>query len=486
MLYQRLLAHYKDTPQTNAYISSDGSLTYAQLIEYSAKLAHALHQLPPGPIVVFGHKQIWMPVAFFACFFSGHPYVPINSDTPAARVNSILSISGACTALAVEDVQASLPCFSLSKIQSICTSASAPFYFPQQIDADTPFYVLFTSGSTGVPKGIPISYGNLTAFLSQMQSWLSPYHKEIITVINTALFSFDLSVADLFYTFYNGKTLFALEKDVQKEFFHLFARLAQSKAQLMVLTPTFASYCLLDRSFSQKILPHLKVLFFCGETLSSATVQKLWRRFPGLHIFNAYGPTEATVAVCAAEIQPSFLSSSLPVGHVHHDIQLSGSSAAESQIEEIILTGPQLSGGYLSSVVGGFCNLNKTPAFKTGDLGRIYNGLLYFHGRKDRQIKRGGHRIEPAEIETALNTLADISQSAVLLFKNHLCAVVIPKQTNAAISAVQVRGQLAKFLPAYMLPDRFFTLSSLPFTPNGKLDYSFLESYLEEQMYGGC
>lgn len=487
MFYKHLLSHLHHIPEVPAYIAADGMLTYRQLIEYSARLANHLRTLPQGPVAVFGHKQIWMPVAFLACFFSGRPYVPVNSDTPPSRLAAILSLSEACGVLAIEAVEISCPTLSLEEIQRICVTEASPIFYPSHINATQLLYILFTSGSTGRPKGIPISYSNLNAFLSQMQSWLSPCQDTVCRVMNTAPFSFDLSVADLFYSFFNGKTLYALEKEAQEDLSSLFSCLSDSGAELVVLTPTFAKYCLLDSCFCRDNFPHLNTLFFCGETLSPSTVQKLWRRFPGLRIVNAYGPTESTVAVCAVEIQPYFVSSALPVGAVSSCIQIVNNALSpvpDGEPGEIVLTGPQVSIGYLDSSAVGFFTFDGQHAFRTGDMGKIQNGLLYFHGRKDRQIKRAGHRIEPAEIEAAINQLPGISQNAVIFYNNRLCVLMVPESDEKKPDSHQMRQQLALSLPQYMLPDLFFNIKNIPFTSNGKLNYAVLTAYLEEQLYG--
>ena len=178
---------------------------------------------------------------------------------------------------------------------------------------------------------------------------------------NQALYSFDLSVADVYYSLAVGAELAPLTQQEQRDFPILFARLADSGAELAVLTPSFAELCLCDRRFCTALLPRLRVIFFCGEPLKPRTAARLFERFPGVRVLNAYGPTEATCAVCCAEITPGMTGwPRLPVGRTDEAavrlLVMEGNRTLPEGAEgELVLCGASVAAGYCGGLRGGFC-----------------------------------------------------------------------------------------------------------------------------------
>ena len=174
-------------------------------------------------------------------------------------------------------------------------------------------YIIFPSGSTGTPKGVPISYANLGNFTRWICSdeVLSGFEHPV--VFSPASFGFDLSVAGIYYTLANGGTLITVSREEQKSFDGIFSALQKSGAEIAMVTPTFMKLCLLNGDFNAEKFPRLRCCWFCGERLEKALCEKLLRRFPSLKIINAYGPTEATCAVCSAMITAETLAAGEPL-----------------------------------------------------------------------------------------------------------------------------------------------------------------------------
>ncbi len=359
----------------------------------------------------------------------------------------------------------------------------------------TRIYILFTSGSTGDPKGVVITLGCLDHFLG----WILAEQKftelgEIF--LNQAPFSFDLSVMDLYSSLATGGTLFSVSRDLVANPKLLYRALAQSGLTTWVSTPSFAQFCLAEEKFDQAMLPRIRRFLFCGETLAPQTARSLLARFPDAQVWNTYGPTEATVATTSVRIDNAILEkyAPLPVGRAMPGTEVflageNGSTVPFAQPGEIIIAGPNVSPGYIGRDVpapGPFFSRGGERAYRTGDLGRIVDSLLFFEGRIDQQIKLSGYRIELGDIEANLRLLDLVRDAAVVPVRkkgnvSSLAAFVVlrvPNEISEFEIAQTIRDRLGERLPAYMLPRRFVFLQALPMTANGKIDRSKLAESL--------
>jgi D-alanine--poly(phosphoribitol) ligase subunit 1 len=244
------------------------------------------------------------------------------------------------------------------------------------------------------------------------------------------------------------------------------------------------------------MLPRLRRFLFCGETLAPETATRLLRRFPAGQVWNTYGPTEATVATTFVHIDHKVLEkySPLPVGRPMPGTEVfvvdeNFHRLPANQRGEIIIAGPNVSPGYLARpdlTANAFFQYRGQCAYRTGDWGRYHDGLLFFEGRIDGQIKLNGYRIELGDVEANLRALPLVRDAVVLpVTKNGLA------QSLAAFVVLSARGETSDFeltnalrkrlgerLPAYMLPRRFIFLDALPITANGKADRSKLAESL--------
>jgi D-alanine--poly(phosphoribitol) ligase subunit 1 len=276
----------------------------------------------------------------------------------------------------------------------------------------------------------------------------------------------------------------------------LFALLEESGISTWVSTPSFVRFCLAEPSFGEAMLPRLRRLLFCGETLPPEVARQLLDRFPRAAVWNTYGPTEATVATTSVRIDREVLGRGgpLPVGRPMRGTRVSvvdesGREVAPGTKGEIIIAGPNVSPGYLGPPElskGVFSRVDGVQAYRTGDWGRYEDGWLYFEGRRDDQVKLQGYRIELGDVEANLRALPEIRDAVVLPVRENglpafLAAFVITAGGRPAAeleAAHRLRMQLGERLPPYMVPRIVRFVDSFPMTSNGKADRQRLAGLL--------
>jgi D-alanine--poly(phosphoribitol) ligase subunit 1 len=471
-------------PEATAHISDDRTLTYGELRRHSDALACYLTERlgeDRRPIAVLGHREPEMLIAFLGAVKSGRPYVPLDTALPQQRIDKILAASRAALVLTPKDV------LQFSALQTRCPSRG--------VQGDEPFYILFTSGSTGEPKGVIITLACLEHFIT----WMLTEHRftqlgEVF--LNQAPFSFDLSVMDLYCSLATGGTLFSITRDRIANPKELYRALASSSVTTWVSTPSFAQMCLVEERFSETMLPRVRRFLFCGETLTPQTAAHLLKRFPRAQVWNTYGPTEATVATTSIRIDAGILErySPLPVGRAMPGTEILIVNGNREVLPakargEIIIVGPNVSPGYLTRpdlTAKVFFQYHGQRAYRTGDFGRFRDNLLFFEGRMDEQIKLTGYRIELGDVEANLRALATVRDAVVLPVTKDgaaqsLAAFVVLAERDEGSHfnlAQRLRKQLSERLPAYMLPRKFVFLGMFPMTANGKIDRASLAKSL--------
>jgi D-alanine--poly(phosphoribitol) ligase subunit 1 len=471
-------------PNAIAHLSGNHRLTFGELRRRSDALAAYLTNRfgeDRAPIAVLGHREPEMLIAFLGAVKSRRAYVPLDTVLPEQRIEKILTISRPALVLARDEI---------SKLSSSAAPAPAT-----RFNREDPFYILFTSGSTGEPKGVIITLGCLEHFVQ----WMLDEQKFVLlseTFLNTAPFSFDLSVMDLYCSLATGGTLFSISRDLVENPKMLYRALACSGATTWVSTPSFAQMCLAEEKFAEGMLPSVRRFLFCGETLAAQTTARLLDRFPHAQVWNMYGPTEATVASTSVRIDHSILEkySALPVGRAMPETDVfvvdgAGKTLPANERGEIVIAGSNVSPGYLGRpdlTAAAFFEHCGRRAYRTGDQGRFRDDLLFFEGRTDSQVKLSGYRIELGDVEANLLALPSVRDTVVTpVLKNGVAQslaafVVLSRQTEASHFEVaqSLRRQLAERLPVYMLPRKFVFLDSFPLTANGKADRARLAESL--------
>ncbi len=517
-------------PNVVAFENSCGeSITHAQLKNASDALACWIasnKEIAAGvPIIVYGHKSPLMLVGFFACAKSGHAYVPVDVVYPRDRVAGIIDqIEGTWvldTTEGIIDWDEITDCAhvierdELERLSQAEVTEEAVASL-NGLKGDDVIYLLFTSGSTGKPKGVQLPAAHVDMFAKWLGDAFVPLEGEAPRSgigdgrgkriwFNRAPFSFDVSVADMAGGMTVGDTSFSLAGDDEDSLRGMFDALAKSGLTDWISTPSFVDQCLADESFTEEMLPDLRRALLAGEILRPETVKEFQKRFPKLRVFNGYGPTEAGfVSIC--EITQEMLDSerSLPIGYAKPDVDFvvlnpeTLERVPNGSLGELFLVGPTIALGYWKlpeQTAAGFhscpqeyCAESGVRAYRTGDECSVEdNGLAYYHGRLDLQVKLHGFRIELGDVEAAISKLPDVHMACVLpVYKDgaisHLAAMVVLADhagERGFAMTKQLKASLRATLPKYMIPRVFKYLDEMPLNPNGKADRKALARLLE-------
>lgn len=478
--------------------------TYHDLKVNSDSLAAKIDSLAlpeKSPVVVFGGQEYDMLATFVALTKSGHAYIPIDSHSALERVTAIVEVAQPSLIIAINDFplkDVNIPILDLAAVQT-AFAAKHPYEIVHPVKGDDNYYIIFTSGTTGKPKGVQISHDNLLSFTNWMIT-----DKEFATPIRPQMlaqppYSFDLSVMYWAPTLALGGTLFAVPSAITQDFKQLFETILNLPIAIWTSTPSFADMAMLSEDFNAEKMPGITHFYFDGEELTVKTAQKLRDRFPNARIINAYGPTEATVALSAVAITDDMLTNMkrLPIGYTKADsptfvIDEDGNKLPNGEQGEIIISGPAVSKGYMNNpekTAEAFFEFEGLPAYHTGDVGTMTDeGLLLYGGRMDFQIKFNGFRIELEDVSQNLNKSQYVDSAVAVprYNKDHkvqnLLAYVILKdgvkeQFEREIDITKaIKEDLQDIMMSYMMPSKFLYRDSLPLTPNGKIDIKGLIS----------
>ncbi|WP_154881391.1 D-alanine--poly(phosphoribitol) ligase subunit DltA [Lactobacillus intestinalis] len=478
-------------PDRIAYDYLGQTNTYGDLKKRSDAWAYKIASLDipdKAPIMIWGGQNFEMVASFLGCVKSGHAYIPIASYSNAERLTMIQDVSKSEVVLAIDE----LPDIDLNGVQVVkpdeVEDGNYDIDEKNFVEDDNNFYIIFTSGTTGKPKGVQISHKNLLSFVNwELTDFDLPENPSFLV---QAPYSFDLSVMSLYPALVAGGKLVVLPHDVTQNFAQLFATLPKLQFNVWVSTPSFAQMCFLDRTFDGEHHPDLTHFLFCGEELPHSEAAMLKKKFPNSHIFNTYGPTETTVAVTQVEITDEVLEKydRLPIGRAKEDtrITIDTSKGDKPGEGEIIIEGPSVSKGYMN-------NPEKTEAaffkkdgdkylsYRTGDAGFFDGDMLFYRGRIDFQIKFNGYRIELEEINFYLtkNDLVRYGVAAPKYNKDHTVKQIVAeielkdgvrrKYSDAELTKL-IREDLAKNVMPYMIPQRYIYRDALPISQNGKVD----------------
>ncbi|WP_264212364.1 AMP-binding protein [Leisingera thetidis] len=479
---RRVFSRFAETGAP-AYLHTDGDLSFKALHAAALALSAQLAAAGRGPVLIYGHKHRRFLIAYWAALLSGRAAVPVETGTSPERIRQIARTCGAGLALIAcprhaGDELAGVPAWPVSEQGCSRGSAAADHgvsgaaaALPPEAADGAAAYVLFSSGTTGRPKGIAVSYANLADFVDWAQDLLAGMDPARC-ISGNVRHCFDVSLFEFWFSWLSLRPISALD---HRDLFNtamLIERYRNHRLGTWVSTPALALHWTRDKAFNAAALPDLKSMVFCGEVLSKSLVETLWDRFPGLRIFNTYGPTECTVAVTSVEICRAHLEAPqpLPIGRARRGTRLATAAGGGAGPGELTITGRSVGLGYLGDPDRQALAFPGSSSYRTGDWARKMGDLWYFEGRKDREIKLHGHRINLADVETALQSVAGIEEAVVDLHpaKRGLRAFVLGGSAPDALrSAAQ---QLSRQLPAYMVPRFWFGTDAFQINANCKLD----------------
>ncbi|HZM71053.1 MAG TPA: amino acid adenylation domain-containing protein, partial [Candidatus Cryosericum sp.] len=477
-------------PDRPAVVTASTRWTYAQLDSTSNRVARAIlaRRGSPGDRVglLFEHDAPLL-AGLLGALKAGRTYVPLDPRYPVAR-NTLLLRDAHVAAIVSDDANLDLARSLAGARVAVVPAGDASAGSDEVQVKTTPgdlAYILYTSGSTGVPKGVMQSHRNVLHHIRNYTNALHLGPRDRLSLLSS--YTFDAAVMDIFGALLNGAAL-CLRSLRDEGLPHLARWLRDEQITVYHSTPTVYRY-LLGTLTGSEAFPRLRIIVLGGEAVYKRDVDLYKKHFgPGCVLVNGLGPTESTLALqYFLDRDTEVARHAVPVGFPVEDAEvllLDGSGHPTDVYGEIAVRSPSVALGYWQKPELTRRNfLEAGPAdarrlYRTGDMGRrLPDGSIEFVGRRDQQVKIRGHRVEVGEVESALLALGSIKEAVVTARSESgetcLVAYLVPDGPPAP-AARALRRALLERLPDYMVPSSFVPLDGLPVTPNGKIDYAAL------------
>jgi amino acid adenylation domain-containing protein len=497
-------------PELRAAVDPDGTaLTYQELNERANRIAGFLadHGVAPGDRVgIVLPKDTAALTALFGVMKAGAAYVPVDWTAPVERIRTILSdcqiravfLDRRCSGLNAGAETVIL--LGEDKNDGTHSSASGTFTWntalehkPVEPNATTRqegdlAYILYTSGSTGIPKGVMLTHQNAISFVEWCSSVFTPGENDRFS--SHAPFHFDLSILDIYLSIKHGATLFLIPEELGKDPRKLAAFIASNHLTVWYSTPSILSLLAEFGGLDRIDFSHLRLVLFAGEVFPVKHLRGLTRLWPSPAYFNLYGPTETNVCTFARIPLPvpAERTEPYPIGwacsHCAALVLDDGGAPVSAGGEGLLyIAGPSVFAGYWGrpqETATRFREYGGRRWYNTGDVVKqdASDGFAYV-GRRDRMVKRRGYRIELGDIESALYRHERIREAAVVAVPDaesgvKILAYIITVQPDSRPSVVDLKIFCSQALPAYMSPDVFIFRDVLPRTSTNKVDYQSL------------
>lgn len=475
-------------PDRIAFCDCKNQLTFSQFRDAAwAVGSYLCHRIAAGqPVLVMTGRHVYTPACYLGVVCAGGFYAPMDATMPLQRLNQIAGVLPAPVLLVDQehlDVARNLDFNGEVVIMEDALVAPVETeslrHATQALTEQTPLYVIFTSGSTGVPKGVITSHHALMCYIDAVQNMLGLTEEDVLG--NQSPLDYIAAIRDIYLPLCTGASTVILPKSDFAMASRLFKTLNQYRVTTLCWSVPALQIPAKMKAFHAEKPQYVNKVLFSGAVMPCKYLRVWQDALPDARFINQYGPTEAT-ASCTYYSVPAPVSDdeTLPIGAPYKNYAVfllneDGTKTAEGEIGEICISGPCLALGYYgapeltakSFVQNPLNTKYRELIYKTGDLGAYRpDGLLEFHGRKDRQIKHMGHRVELGEIEETARRIDGVTDCCAL-YNQEKEILVLFYTGEAAERAIVLyfRGNL----PAFMVPRKLVRLKEMPRLPNGKI-----------------
>jgi len=484
-VFEQVVQRHPDRP---AVVDGDSRLTYRELAARARAVAGALDvaDVRGGLVGVRAERGAALVAGILGILMSGAAYVPMDTDLPADRVRYIARDAGLRAVLVDEHddtvAQPGVPVIDLG-----AALAHAPLSGPPAGSAGDLAYVIYTSGSTGMPKGVMVEHAQVLALLEAAGRMFDLGERDVWTLFHSP--AFDFSVWELFGALLTGAAALVVPKEVTRSPARMWDLIERAGVTVLNQTPT--AFARLARDGAPGAGRTLRYVIFGGEALEFSRLRPWYEHHPEHTptLVNMYGITETTVHVTLRRLTKADTSDSrsligAPLPHLAVRVLGPGlEPVPDGEVGEICVGGTGLARGYLNRdelTAQRFVHVGGARLYRSGDLGRrVEGGELEYAGRLDDQVKIRGYRIELGEIRHWLRARPDVADVAVTTWDEpdagrRLVAYLLAAEGCTMAPAAQLRDDLSRNIPAYMIPSRFIPVAELPVNRNGKLDLTAL------------
>ncbi|MFI7002415.1 amino acid adenylation domain-containing protein [Nocardia sp. NPDC050175] len=491
-LHGKFFEHAARRPERAAIVSSLGQeLAYGTVAEQALSIANALTTTGVNPgdtvavIVPKGHQQV---ISVLGVLAAGAAYLPIGADQPVARRDRILSRGRVRAVVAGDtvDVPEGIERIVFDQAVTGPRAESAVVTAP-----DALAYVLFTSGSTGEPKGVEVSHRAAANTIDAIAEEFT-LNAEDRTIGLSAL-EFDLSVFDIFSPLSLGGALVCIDADTVRDAASWAELVAAHRVSVLNCAPGLIGM-LLDSATAEQ-LRSLRVVITGGDRVNAALAARTRAQVPGLRFAGLGGTTETAIHSTVYEVTDDFPAelTAVPYGRplagAHcRVVNERGEDAPDWVTGELWIGGVGVADGYRGDperTADRFVTMNGIRWYRTGDLARyLPGGTIDFLGRADHQVKIRGYRVELGEVEAAAKTRPEVGEAVAAVVSGRLSLAVVRAEPGSVVDTVTVAAALIELLPEYMVPDVIHAVDQVPLTSNGKIDRAAIRAVLARAAEG--
>ncbi len=486
----------KKVPDKPAFVDEETSYTFGQVNDISRSIGSWLYEqnIYKQPVIVFMRKSPKTIVTFFGVIQAGCFYVPIDEEMPESRIHLIFEncspnilICDEYTKEIAKKLKFTGTIVEYNDIFQYERNEEALLEIRKNaLDVD-PIYIVFTSGSTGIPKGVCACHRSVLDYIEQLSEVLG-FDENTIFGNQTPLY-FDACLKELYPTLKFGATTYLIPHEYFMFPMKLVEYLNEKKINTICWVVSALTMISAFGTFKKIVPQYLKTIAFGSEVFPLKQFKRWREALPETDFFNLYGPTEGTGMCCYYPVKREFEENeAIPIGFPFKNTQIlllneENQLVKDGEEGEICIRGTSVTLGYYNNpektsecfVQNPLNKVYPEIIYRTGDIGRRNErNELVFVSRKDYQIKHMGHRIELGEIEANVNALDNVKMSACIYdhVKNKIILFYVGTDTEADLT-----NSLKGKLPRYMLPNKIVKLEQLPFTANGKIDRKTLQQY---------